>query len=120
MVMCSFQKPLFHELDQWLKDNGHYEDVTVVPSDVHQVSVQMVQTEEEMERIQMSNIMAASADVSSQETEDIEESLKRFTSIWRSYDHYPVYAVGFFDEYGNQLFMGTFEPGSLPEFVYAQ
>lgn len=110
----------FEELDQWLKDNGHYDDVTLVPSDVHQVSVQMVQTEEEMERIQQSNIMAASADVITRETGDIEESLKRFSSIWRSYDHYPVYAVGFFDENDNQLFVGTFEPGNLPEFVYVQ
>ncbi|SFH82473.1 ABC-2 type transport system permease protein [Tindallia magadiensis] len=112
--------PEFETLEAWLKDQGYYEDVTVVPEDIHQVSVQMVQNEEEWELMDRNGFMEVGNGITTKEKEEIKESLTRYDPFWRRDDHFPVYVVGFFDEFDNQLFMGTFESGNLPEFIYLQ
>lgn len=110
----------FEALDQWLKDKDHYDEVTVVPEDIAQVSVRMVESENEMEVIERNGFIEIGDGISTKDVEEIEASLNRSSSFWRAREYYPVYVVGFFDEFDNQLFIRAFEPGQLPEFIYMQ
>ena len=112
-----YRLPAFQRVETWLKEKGYYQQATVTAADIHQVAVQRVHTAEEMEPIYRSWNLNLQQSLIVEEAAAIEESLDLYSSSWMHRETFPVYMVGFYDENGRQVFMGTFDETFLPEFV---
>jgi len=115
--MNVYRLPAFQKVEAWLKEKGYYQKATVTADDIHQVAVQRVMNEMEMEPIDRTWNLNLQQSLIVEDAESIEESLALYSTSWMNRHAYPVYMVAFFDDAGRQVFMGTFDETYLPEFV---
>lgn len=107
----------FHQVESWLKARGYYEQATLVPSDIHRVAVEKVNSREEMELLERRWVVQQPENLVTEDAAHITESLALYEPAWWNQTAFPVYMVGFYNELGEQLFMGRFENEALPSFL---